>query len=99
MKRISVRGTIFGSALLAAMLLLAGCSAGGGGSYDTAGSGPAQVPAGQAPVGVAGEADGAAVDSGVKAEDRSVIVTGSMTVTADDPTKASRDAVKIVEAA
>ncbi|MEO5533880.1 MAG: DUF4349 domain-containing protein [Pseudolysinimonas sp.] len=96
MKRISVRGTILGSGLLAAMLLLAGCSGAAGGSttYDSGVSAP--VPA---PGGVVSEAGGASGDLDVTAQDRSVIVTGSMTVTADDPTKASRDAVKIVEAA
>lgn len=93
MRRIT-RTSVVGSTLLAATLLLAGCSAGGGSASDQGGSAP------MAPVeGVAGgpvvEQDGSlAADA-----ERDVIVTGSMTVTAEDPLAASKDAVRIVEGA
>jgi uncharacterized coiled-coil protein SlyX len=86
--------TTLGATLLAATLLLAGCSAGGGSVSDESGGAP------MAPEVNGGDAvtDG---DTGVVTEEnsRDVIVTGSMTVTADDPIAASRDAVRLVEAA
>lgn len=88
-----MRRILLPSALLAAVLVLSGCSAGlsgsdGGGVSDEAPSAPQEVP---------GEAGG---DGGFAAdEDRDIIVTGTMTVTADDPIAASRDAVRIVESA
>lgn len=89
------RTTIAGSALLLATLLLAGCSAGGSATSDQPGGGaPAQAPL------VSGE-DASVEGDGLATTDadRSVIVTGTMTVTADDPSEAARDAVRIVEAA
>lgn len=86
--------TILGSVIVAATLLLAGCSAGGGSTSDESAGAP------PAPEVIGGDAatDG---DTGVVSEEaaRDVIVTGSMTVTADDPLAASRDAVRLVEAA
>jgi len=81
------------------MLLLAGCSAGGGASNESGGDAGAPV---QAP-GIVGEdaavdSDGFSVESEGEA-DRAVIVTGTMTVTAEDPSDAAREAVRIVEAA
>lgn len=93
MRRITRTSTV-GSTLLAATLLLAGCSAGGGSASDQGVSGP------MAPV--EGQSGGAVVDQdGSLAADaeRDVIVTGSMTVTAEDPLAASKDAVRIVESA
>lgn len=96
-----MRTTALGATILAATLLLAGCSAAGNGSASDGGS----VTDEQAPQPMAPEMDGgdAAVegDTGFSSEEtaRDVIVTGSMTVTADDPIAASRDAVRLVESA
>jgi hypothetical protein len=95
-----MRRTLIGSTvLLAAALALTGCSASAGaGGGD---SGEYSVP--QAPdagVGVVG--DEAALDSDgstTSTADRQVIITGNVTITADDPIAASRDAVRIVETA
>ena len=79
------------------MLLLAGCSASGGASDESGGVAGAPV---QAP-GVVGEdssVDGFSLGSEADA-DREVIVTGTMTVTAEDPSDAAREAVRIVESA
>lgn len=90
------RTTTLGAALLAAALLLAGCSA----SSASVAGGDGAVSEGGAPMapdvggGVASDSD-----DGVDEEQRDVIVTGSMTVTADDPLAASKDAVRLVEAA
>jgi hypothetical protein len=82
------------------MLLLAGCSAGAGSSDQPGnlsgadGGAPAQGPQ------IVDEQ--AAVDGDMAYADeeaREVIVTGSMTVTAEDPSDVAREAVKIVEAA
>jgi uncharacterized coiled-coil protein SlyX len=89
--RRSPRTPILGAALLAAALLLAGCSAGAG-SGESAGAPLApEVSGGDAVV------DGD--NGGFAAEEtaRDVIVTGSMTVTTDDPIAASREAVRLVE--
>jgi uncharacterized coiled-coil protein SlyX len=88
--------TTLGATILAATLLFAGCSAGvGNGSTSDEGAG-----APMAPEVSGGDAvtDG---DGGFAAEEdaRDVIVTGSMTVTAEDPIAASRDAVRLVESA
>jgi len=86
--------TTLGATLLAATLLFAGCSAGGSSVSDEGAGAP------MAPEVQGGDAatDG---DSGLASEEaaRDVIVTGSMTVTADDPVAASRDAVRLVESA
>jgi hypothetical protein len=95
MRRITRKSTVLGGALLAATLLLAGCSASAGGTASDEG-----VSAPVAPEFV--EGSGGDVDSnGAVSPDeaRDVIVTGSMTVTADDPLAASADAVRLVEAA
>jgi len=89
------RSTFLGSAVLAATLLLAGCSAGGGSATDQGASAP------QAPEVVEGGDAGVVDGDGAVSPDeaRDVIVTGSMTVTAEDPLAASSDAVRLVEAA
>jgi hypothetical protein len=90
------RTVIAGSSILLATLLLAGCSAGGGSASDE-GMGAPMEP------GFVDQSGGSVVDSdgALAGEDqaRDVIVTGSMTVTADDPLAASKDAVRIVESA
>jgi uncharacterized coiled-coil protein SlyX len=97
--RRNARTTALGSAILAAALLLAGCSAGVG-ATDSGAVSDEQGGAPMAPELQGGDAatDG---DSGVSSDEeaRDVIVTGSMTVTADDPIAAAREAVRLVEAA
>lgn len=95
-----MRTTAFGAVILAATLLLAGCSAAGNGSASDGGAVPEEQAGPMAPELQGGDAavDG---DTGVVSDEtaRDVIVTGSMTVTADDPIAASRDAVRLVESA
>jgi hypothetical protein len=100
-----MRRTLIGSTvLLAAVLALTGCSAGGGAADQTGGdSGEYSVPQDAAAPGIAdtdsaagtGE-DGSNLSS---TAEREVIISGNVTITADDPIAASRDAVRIVEAA
>lgn len=97
MRRITRNTTVLGGALLAATLLLTGCSSASSGSVrDQSGGAPA------APEFVPGAIEGDADYSSENAaadEARDVIVTGSMTVTAEDPLKASSEAARLVEAA
>lgn len=99
MRRTAFTKTAIGTGiLLAAVLALTGCAAAGGssGAYDEG-----AVP--QAPVG--GEVGGDAAedsDGGGVAQpgaEREVIISGSVTVTAEEPLEAAADAVRIVEAA
>lgn len=92
---VDMRRTILIPAFLLTTLLLAGCSAGSGANESAGDSGgmPAQAPL-VAEEYAADGADMATVDA-----DRDVIVTGSMTVTADNPSDAAREAVRIVESA
>ncbi len=98
-----MRRTLLAStAVLVATLALAGCTAG---SADSAvdQSGPAPAVEGgdfsSAEGGAAGDAlGGTGVDSAAAAE-RQVIITGDVTITAEDPIAASREAVRIVESA
>jgi hypothetical protein len=93
-----MRRTLIGSTvLLAAVLALTGCAASAGsGAYDEG------VAAPQAPVS-GGDAGGEASfdDSGAGSPnvERQVIVSGNVTITADDPLEASKQAVRIVESA
>ncbi|MEO8094379.1 MAG: DUF4349 domain-containing protein [Pseudolysinimonas sp.] len=101
-----MRRTLIGSTvLLVAALALTGCAAGAGASGDYAVPDEAGAPA--APVNGAGGGDsggfvadgstgGGTTSSSV---DRQVIVSGDVTITADEPLKASKEAVRIVEAA
>ena len=96
-----MRRTLIGSTvLLAAALALTGCSAAGGSAGDYSVPESAPNVADGAAGGDSGEiaADG---DSGIDttAVDRQVVITGNVTITADEPLKASREAVRIVEAA
>jgi hypothetical protein len=98
-----MRRTLIGSTvLLAAALALTGCSAASGGASDESGG----VSAPQAPGIVEGDAAGGDTGAGSNVDpatqptvDRQVIITGDVTITADDPLKASKDAVRIVETA
>lgn len=89
------RTTLLSAGLLAAAVLLTGCSAGGA-ARDESGVSAPQIPV---PAdGVTSESDGGTTGFSDDAA-RSVIVTGTMTVTAEDPSAAAREAVEIVEEA
>lgn len=100
--RRTARATALGTTILAATLLFAGCAGAGSAGDGTVTDGTATEEQPGAPM-APGVADEAATDgvAGLAAEedDRDVVVTGSMTVTADDPLAAARDAVRIVESA
>ncbi|WP_309710008.1 DUF4349 domain-containing protein [Pseudolysinimonas sp.] len=95
MRRITRTTTTLGATLLAATLLLAGCSASSGSMTDESGGAPMAPVVGED----AGVTDGDSGNFSTEQTARDVIVTGSMTVTADDPLAASREAVRLVEAA
>jgi uncharacterized coiled-coil protein SlyX len=95
MRRITRKSTVLGGALLAATLLLAGCSAGGSASDEGVSAPVAPEFVEQSGGDTASDGDLAVTPE----EARDVIVTGSMTVTADDPLDASAEAVRLVEAA
>ncbi|HEU0206704.1 MAG TPA: DUF4349 domain-containing protein [Pseudolysinimonas sp.] len=91
------RSFLVGTALLVASLSLAGCSAAGSNSAPHlstgGGSGQSEAVAPGAPTGIK-------ADSGRTATvDRSVVVTGAVTITAQKPLDAADQAVSIVEAA
>lgn len=93
-----MRRTLIGSTvLLAATLALTGCAAGSSGAYDM----PQGVPVTGGDAGGFAEEGGYTGDDGsVSADaDRQVVITGSMTVTAEDPLAAAKEAVRIVESA
>lgn len=95
-----MRRSLLGGALLVSALLLTGCSAAGGANESIAVDGAPQAPQVGVDVDAAAEdAAGGADGAESSTADRSVIVTGYMTVTADDPIAASREAARIVEAA
>lgn len=92
------RSLLIGTALLLSALSLAGCSAATSGSapgIDSGSSGRSQAVA-------PGAVDGAATKPGsgsAATADRSIVVTGTVTVTAQKPLAAADRAVSIVEAA
>jgi hypothetical protein len=98
--------TALGAVLLVAALSLAGCSSAvlsGGSSGSSASGGTASHSDAVAP-GIATDGSAGTVKAGTapeagKAVDRSVIVTGTVTVTASDPISSAAKAVAIVEAA
>ncbi len=98
-----MRRTLIGSTvLLAAALALTGCAAAGGSADQAGGGDTGEFSQPQAPEAGIIDGDGASLeqDAGTSATaDRQVIITGNVTITADDPIKASRDAVRIVETA
>jgi hypothetical protein len=102
MRRILIGSTV----LLAAALALTGCASAGGAAGDSADypSAP-QQPGSEG--GFVGEDEAAGGDGGAVADgdgnmstvDRQVIISGNVTITAEDPLAASKEAVRIVEAA
>jgi hypothetical protein len=91
-----MRRTLIGSTvLLAAALALTGCSAAGGSAVDEG------VVAPQGGVVGADSDGGGEMLGGVEgpAAERQVIISGSVVITAEDPLAASKEAVRIVEAA
>ncbi|QNO38031.1 DUF4349 domain-containing protein [Protaetiibacter sp. SSC-01] len=76
------------AALAAATLALSGCSASFEGASDSGGTGQ------QAPQAVDGESRGAA-DEAASPEDRALVITGTVTVTAEDPIAAAALATEI----
>lgn len=94
------RITILGTTVLAATLLLAGCSAGGAmPSNDQGVSAPQAPDGGGVEEYVGADSDGGAAGDLASEDARVEIVSGSMTVTAEDPAAASQEAVRLVEAA
>ncbi|HWM33307.1 MAG TPA: DUF4349 domain-containing protein [Pseudolysinimonas sp.] len=96
-----MRRTLIGSTvLLAAALVLTGCSAGAGGSASDEGVAAPQAPVAGGAGGDSAEWDGSA-EGGVDSPtaERQVIISGNVTITAEDPLAASKEAVRIVEAA
>jgi len=93
----AMRRTILASAAVATALLLAGCSA----SSTTASGGPVQLvepgSGSQSDGSFTSEGGGAAGSDATTKVDQSVITTGWMTVTVDDPTAATDQAVTIVD--
>jgi len=93
----TARSLLIASALLISALSLAGCSAGSGGSAAHSGT----VSGGSEAV-APGAADGSGTklqSGGTATVDRSVVVTGTLTVTAQKPLAAADKAVSIVEEA
>ena len=94
--------TALGAALLVVALSLAGCSSAG--SSGSSGSGGTSSRSDALAPGIASDGStgtvkvGAAPEAG-KAVDRSVIVTGTVTITASDPISSAAKAITIVEAA
>lgn len=86
------------SIVLLASLALGGCAASSSGSFDMPGE--ASAPDGMMSEGDAGVDSNGTVNDGLKeADTRSLIVTGSMTITAKTPVDAAADAIRIVETA
>lgn len=94
-----MRRILLPAALLSAALLLAGCSAGSGASEVAPPAGPEVVVPEFADGATTDEAGGGGDTASQADADRDVIVTGNVTVTADDPIAASREAADIVERA
>ena len=92
------RITVLGTTVLAATLLLAGCSAGGAMPANDQGVSAPQAPSFDG--GVVEEYSSADSGGDLDSDEARVeIVSGSMTVTAEDPAAASKEAVRLVEAA
>jgi hypothetical protein len=85
------------TALLAAVIALAGCSAGAGSDESTIGGAPAPAQDSDAGDFSSESSDGSAVSPELEIVDRQVITTGYVTVTVDDPLDGAREAVRITE--
>jgi hypothetical protein len=88
-----------GAVLLVAALSLAGCSAFGSSTSSSGLSSGSGAVAPDTAVGSDGSVKPNSVPDASKAVDRSVIVTGTVTITASDPIASAAKAVTIVEAA
>jgi hypothetical protein len=89
---------------LAAVLLLSGCSAGSSSNSSSSSEGSGAVGSAQAPAGVANGGASDAAGTGSAAgdallPDTQVVTTGSLALTADDPSAVADQAVALVEAA
>lgn len=92
-----MRRTLIGSTvLLAAALALTGCASAGAGAFDEGGLVPQAPVSGGEDSGGEAQFDG---DGGASSVERQVIISGNVTITAADPLAASKEAVRIVEAA
>ncbi len=95
-----MRRTLIGSTvLLAAVLALTGCSAAGGSAGDYAVPNEAPQLGGVTGGESQADSDAGGADGALAQTERQVVISGSVTITADDPLEASREAVRIVEAA
>ncbi|GAA2242971.1 DUF4349 domain-containing protein [Herbiconiux moechotypicola] len=89
-----MRRSILASGAVAAVLLLAGCSASGGSASDSGVAGPVQMEPGRD---ASTSEGGALTEAGSEASaDQSVITTGWVTITVDDPSAAAERAIEIV---
>ena len=96
----TARSLLIGTALMVSALSLAGCSAGSGGSsapgaHSAGGSSQSEAIAPDTSSGSGTKSDA----SGASSVDRSIVVTGTVTLTAENPLSAADKAVSLVEAA
>lgn len=92
----------FAALLLAALIVLAGCSGAGGGgdggeAADFAATGAAEQAAGAPAEEAPSEADAGGADGAPQVQDRRVIRTGRVTLTVDDYERARRNLTRAVE--
>jgi len=90
-----MRRILGSTVLLAIAVSLAGCTAVSSASDESAPS----VRGGEPAIVEEGAASDAASGVAIVEQDRSIVTTGSVTITADDPLSAATDAVRIVEGA
>jgi hypothetical protein len=83
------------AAVFAAAIVLSGCSAGSSGASDEGGV----VSQYDAPRVVDGSAGSAGEDAGTSTEEQALVITGTITITAEDPIAASEEATRIADAA
>ncbi|MFT4030770.1 MAG: DUF4349 domain-containing protein, partial [Protaetiibacter sp.] len=85
------------AALLAASIVLGGCSSAYSGASDAGVVTEYDAP--QAADGEAGEAYSSAEDSDSSLEEQALVITGTVTITAEDPIAAAEEATRIADAA